>query len=450
VPVLGPGHAGEANEGADAVAGLIEETRRGLRMRGAPRAAGIALVVLGAAVAVAVAVTTPWQSLRGTAQVAAPDPTRDFTPGQIARADAFDAAVNAPVYLSLALTLVVAGVLILTPFGAWVVGRLKGPWWLRALLGIVGLSAVSLLIKWPLGMWYESRLRDYGLSTQHWPAWTADRLKSFGVQTVLVAIMVFAVVWLARRAPERWWIPAAAGAFLLTVVASFVYPIVVEPLFNDFTPLPAGPLRSDLIAMASRDGVPVEDVLVADASRRTTALNAYVSGFGATRRIVVYDTLLRAPAGEVKLVVAHELGHAKNGDVLYGTLVGALGAAAGACLLFLVVSSGGLRRRAAVPSVGDPRAVGLLLGLMSLATVLSGPAENVVSRQIEARADVHALDLTRDPATFAAMQKRLAVTNISDLSPDAFEYFMYASHPTTPQRLALARSWARLHGLPEP
>ncbi|WP_344937632.1 M48 family metallopeptidase [Sphaerisporangium flaviroseum] len=428
----------------------IEQGRRGPRAGGRWRAAGIALVVLGAAVAAVVAVTTPWQSLPGAAPAVTPDPARDFTAQQIARADAFDAAVSVPVYLSLAVTLVVAGVLILTPFGAWLVARLRGPWWVRALLGVLALSAVSLLIKWPLGMWYETRLREFGLSTQEWPAWSADRLKSFGVQTVLIAIMVLAVVWLARRFATRWWIPAAAGAFALTVAASFIYPVVVEPLFNDFTPLPPGPLRSDLIAMASRDGVPVEDVLVADASRRTTSLNAYVSGFGATRRIVVYDTLLRAPANEVELVVAHELGHAKNGDVLYGTLVGALGAAAGACLLFLVVSFRPIRRRAGVETVADPRAVGLVLGLMSLAGVLAGPAQNVVSRQIEARADVHALDLTRDPATFAAMQKRLAVTNISDLSPSAFEYVLYASHPTTPQRLALARSWARLHGLPEP
>ncbi|MEV7970583.1 M48 family metallopeptidase [Sphaerisporangium sp. NPDC088356] len=432
------------------MAGLTEKARGGVRAGGGVRAAGIALVLLGVAVAAVVALTTPWRSLPGAAPAVTPDPARDFSSGQIARAAAFDAAVNVPVYLSLAVTLVVAGVLVLTPFGAWVVGRLRGPWWLRALLGVLALSAVSLAIKWPLGMWYETRLRAFGLSTQQWPAWSADRLKSFGVQTVVIAIMVLAVVWLARRSPRRWWIPAAAGAFLLTVAASFVYPVVVEPLFNDFTPLPQGRLRSDLIAMASRDGVPVEDVLVADASRRTTALNAYVSGFGATRRIVVYDTLLRAPAGEVELVVAHELGHAKNGDVLYGTLVGALGAAAGACLLFLVVSPPSVRRRTGVASVADPRAVGLLLGLMSLTTVLSGPAENIVSRQIEARADVHALDLTRDPATFAAMQKRLAVTNISDLSPNAFEYVMYASHPTSPQRLALARSWVRLHGLPEP
>ncbi|WP_214413727.1 M48 family metallopeptidase [Sphaerisporangium fuscum] len=432
------------------VTGVAGEAGRGERAGAGARAAGIALVVLGVALAAVVAVTTPWHPLPEGAPPVTSDPARDFTAAQIARAEAFDTAVSVPAYLSLAVSLAFAGALVLTPFGARAAARLKGPWWARTLLAVLAISAVSLLLKWPLGMWYETRMRAYGLSTQDWAGWSADRLKSFGVQTVITAIMVLAVVWLARRAPRTWWIPAAAGAFVLTVVASFVYPVVVEPLFNKFTPLPEGRLRAELIAMASRDGVPVEDVLVADASRRTTALNAYVSGFGATRRIVMYDTLLKAPENEVELVVAHELGHAKNGDVLYGTLVGALGAAAGACLLFLVVSWPPLRRRTGVPAVGDPRAVGLLLGLMSLATVLSGPAQNVVSRQIEARADVHALDLTRDPVTFVAMQKRLAVTNISDPSPSAFDYFMYASHPTTPQRLSLARSWARANGLPSP
>ncbi len=238
------------------------------------------------------------------------------------------------------------------------------------------------------------------------------------------------------------------GAFALTVGASFVYPVVFEPVFNDFHAMPAGPLRTNLMAMADRDGVPVEDVLVADASRRTTALNAYVSGFGATRRIVVYDTLLKAPQPEVELVVAHELGHAKNRDVLYGTLVGAMAAALGAILLFLGFPL--LRRRTGIASITDPRAVGVIIGLMTLATFLSGPLQNLLSRAIEARADVHALDLTRDPVTFVAMQKRLASTNISDLSPDAVEYVLYASHPTTPQRIALARSWAALNGVPGP
>ncbi|MEV4090762.1 M48 family metallopeptidase [Streptosporangium saharense] len=416
---------------------------------GGARGAGIALAVLGAATLAVVAFTTPWRALPEAAPYVAPDPARDFSPEQIARAEAFDAAVSLPSYLSLGLTLVVAGVLVATPLGARLLGRLRGPWWLRALLGVLAISVVVAALRWPLGMWSETYLREYGLSTQTWGSWSADRIKNTAIGAVLTAIMVVAVIALARRY-RRWWLPAAIGAFALTVLASFAYPVVVEPLFNDFRPMPAGALRSDLLAMAAKDGVPVEDVLVADASRRTTALNAYVSGFGATRRIVVYDTLLRAPADEVELVVAHELGHAKAGDVLYGTLVGALGAACGACLLYLITSAGPVRRRTGVSSAADPRAVGLLMGLLSLAAVLSGPAQNVVSRHIEARADAHALDLTRQPATFVAMQKRLAVTNISDLSPNIVEYLLYASHPTTPQRIAMARSWALLNGAGEP
>ncbi|GLW10532.1 Ste24 endopeptidase [Microtetraspora sp. NBRC 13810] len=413
------------------------------------RGAAWALIGLGAAIGVVVGVTTPWRVLAAGAPAVAVDPARDFTAAQIARAAEFDSALSLPSYLSLALTLVFAGLLIVTPFGARVLSAARGPWWLRVVCGVVALTAVVEVLRWPLGMWYETYVRAYGLSTQTWSSWSADRLLNLGVRTLLVAFMVVAVVGLARRFP-RWWIPAAAGAFVLTVAASFVYPVAVEPLFNDFRPMPAGQLRTDLLAMAARDGVPVEDVLVADASRRTTALNAYVSGFGATRRIVVYDTLLGAPENEVQTIVAHELGHAKNDDVLHGTLEGGLAAAFGACLLFLVTSPGSVRRRAGIASLADPRAAGLLMGLLSVASVLSGPAQNVVSRHIEARADVHALDLTRDPGRFVAIQKRLAVANISDLSPDPVEYVLYASHPAGPERIATARSWALLNGMPEP
>ncbi|MGW0803083.1 M48 family metallopeptidase [Nonomuraea sp. NPDC002799] len=407
------------------------------------RQAGVALVLLGL-VMVAVAVfSTPWHLLTS----GPPEPARDFTAAQIARSQAFDAATTLPSYLSLALTVIFTGLLVATPFGAKVLGRLKGPWWLRVVLGVVVITVIVEVIRLPLGIWFETILRDYGLSVQDWAGWAGDRLKSLGVETFLLCLMLVVLVALARKV-RRWWIPAAIGAFALALVASFVYPVVFEPLFNDFTSMREGPLRANLLTMAERDGVPVEDVLVADASRRTTALNAYVSGFGATRRIVVYDTLLQAPQREVELVVAHELGHAKYGDVLYGTLIGGLGSAFGAILLFLVF--GPLRRRTGVASVADPRAVGAIIGLMTLGSLIMGPLQNLITRHIEARADVHALDLTRDPATFIAMQKRLAITNISDLSPDAVEYVLYASHPSSPERIALARSWAKLNGVPVP
>ena len=264
------------------------------------------------------------------------------------------------------------------------------------------------------------------------------------VASALTALVLLAVFALVRVAPRTWWAWAANVTAGLVVAGSFAYPLVVEPVFNEFRSLPAGELRTDLLALADRDDVPVGDVLVADASRRTTALNAYVSGFGSTRRIVVYDTLVaKATPAEVRLVVAHELGHAKRQDVLVGTMLGALGAAAGVCLLALLLTTGLLRRTGAT-SVGDPRVIPLLLFLAVVGTLLVAPASNLVSRRVEGRADVHSLDLTRDVPTFISTEQRLARTNLGDLEPNPFLYAVFATHPSTTERISLAREWERL------
>jgi STE24 endopeptidase len=198
------------------------------------------------------------------------------------------------------------------------------------------------------------------------------------------------------------------------------------------------------MALADRDGVPVRDVLVADASRRTRAVNAYVSGLGPTRRIVVYDTMLtEAAPDEVVSVVAHELGHTKDNDVLTGTVIGALGTAAAMVFLYLLGSWTGLLRLAGVTSIGEPRAIGLLLAVAALAALTSAPVQAFVSRHIEARADAHALALTGDPATFEAMQRRLGTVNLSDPDPPTWEHVLFASHPSTVERMAAARAYAR-------
>jgi STE24 endopeptidase len=169
-----------------------------------------------------------------------------------------------------------------------------------------------------------------------------------------------------------------------------------------------------------------------------------VSGFGPTRRIVVYDTMLtEATPDEVVSVVAHELGHAKENDVLTGTLIGALGTAAGVIVLYLLGFWTGLLRLAGVSSIGEPRAIGLVLAVATLAGLIGGPAQAFVSRRIEARADAHALALTGDPATFEGMQRRLGSVNLSDPDPPTWEYLMSASHPSTVERMAAARAYAR-------
>ena len=454
--------AGEARgESAEGGASGAARARR-------PRvAAAVAAAVLFAAVAAVLALTTPWNPLPGHVpggRVRA-DPALDFTPAEIARSRAFDSAVNPPAYAGLLAGVAVILVLGFTPLGARFIGLVTARTRRRPLKVMVAAAALTALLRvagLPFDVWRESVLRRYGLSTQSWPAWLVDQLKSLGVTWVICTIALLLLYALVRRFPRYWWTGAAAGGFLLVVLVSFIYPVVVEPVFNDFHSLRQGRLRTELLAMAERDGVPVKDVLVADASRRTTSLNAYVSGFGSTRRIVLYDTLLRSPRPRIESIVGHELGHAKRDDVLWGTLVGALGIAGALCLLYLLMTSPRLLRRAGVDPGGapdepdgrrgaaDPRTIALLLALVTAGTQLAAPVQNLVSRRIEARADAHALNLTRDPSTFVSMQHELSVRNISDLSPDALEYVLWMTHPSGPDRIAMARDWARMNGVGVP
>ncbi len=407
----------------------------------------LCLTLLLTALAIALAVTVPWTVLPGADLQT--DALADFTPEQLAREVAFHRALRPTSYAALAVGLAVAALLGLTRAGARIVTAVARPfgggWVWQVLLGTLALTALGRLATLPLSARSEQVLRDYALSTQTWGSWLVDVAKGVGVGAGLTALALLVLVTLARAAPRTWWAWGALATAGLVVAGSFAYPLVIEPVFNDVKPLPPGELREDLLALAARDGVAVDGVLVADASRRTTALNAYVSGFGGSRRIVLYDTLLaEAPAREVEVIVAHELGHAAQRDVLVGTLLGALGASAAVLALALLLTSEPLRRRAGATGMGDPRVVPLVLLLVAVAGLATAPAANLVSRRIEARADVHSLDLTADPATFAASQRRLALTNLADLEPHPLAYALFATHPGVTERLALARDWERL------
>ena len=410
-------------------------------------AALIGLVVLGAALLAVIALSTPWRVLSG-GPAPTPDVMQDFSAEQIKREVAYHDALRPPALVALAVGLVASGVLGLTSMGGRIVaaaGRLGGGRWpLTIVFGVVALTVLLRLVRLPLALRAESVRRRYGLSTQDWGSWSLDVAKSVGLSAAVLSVALVTLYFVVRRSPGHWWAWAGIAGAALVVVASFGYPLVVEPLFNTFSSLPPGELRSSLIALAERDGVAVDDVLVADASRRTTALNAYVSGLGATRRIVVYDTLVeRATPDEVRLVVAHELGHVVDNDVRDGTLVGALGVAAAMPLLYLLLTWAPILRRSGVTSLADPRSLALVMFVVSVLTLMTGPVQSLVSRRVEARADVHSLDLTRDPGTFVSTERRLATTNLSDLEPNRLLYWFFATHPSAPERIALARAWAR-------
>jgi Zn-dependent protease with chaperone function len=402
------------------------------------RTAWVATVLLGAGLLVLVLIGTPWTPLSG---VPASSPGTDFTAGEVARVNAYRADVLAWSTLAWVLSILVPVAIGFSPLGRRLASRLRvRRWYLLVPLVVIAVALAGNLLTLPSGIVVERADRRFGLSTQNWGGWARDRAVGWALGTLALVALALLLVGFARRWRTWWWVPAGVVAATLVLGVSFAYPVLVEPRFNSFTPMQAGALRNDLLQLARHDGIPVKDVLVADASRRTTSLNAYVSGFGSTRRIVVYDTLLKAGPENVRLVVAHELGHAKRNDVLHGTLLGALAAAFAVVLLRLLVGS----------RLADPRRTALLLALIAVGTTVAAPAEMLVSRRIETRADVHALTLTGDPVGFARMQHDLAVTNIAALDPAPWRFAMFASHPTPPQRIEAARAWGSQHGIVVP
>jgi STE24 endopeptidase len=381
----------------------------------------------------------PWNPVPG-GDLDPVDPRSVFTPEQIERAEAFARQARLWSWSSMAVSLAVACWLGFTRRGRALFARLPGPWWGQVPLAVGVVELLRRLLTLPFAVLLRRERLDRGLTNQGWGGFAADLAKSELLGIVLTSLGLLAVLGCARRWRRAWPAVAGAGLGVLVLAGSFVYPLVVEPLFNDFEPLAGGPLRTAIMQLAEEEGVTVDDVLVADASRRTTTLNAYVSGFGGTRRVVVYDNLVEdLPPDETLSVVAHELAHARHGDVVTGSLLGASGALVGVGLLSLALS--GLRRRGG-PALTEAAVVPVVLALVALASLASAPVSSTVSRQIETRADVDALRATDDPEAFIAMQTQLGLRSLSDPTPPAWSQLWFGSHPTGLTRIALAQRLA--------
>ena len=311
----------------------------------------------------------------------------------------------------------------------------------RPLLAGAVVSVTLVAVTLPLGAVMRQRSIDVGLTTRSWGGWAVDVAQSAAIGAVLAAVGAALAVFLARRFGRRWWLPGSAVAVLIGAGFLYAGPVVIDPLFNRFDPLPAGELRSDVLALADEAGVDVGEVYEMDASKRTTAANAYVTGLGGSKRVVIYDTLIEDFTPEqTRLVVAHELAHVKHRDVpnglLYVLLVAPFGVFAIARLTERWAGS-------------DPRrwvpALALALGVVSTPVTM---ISNQVSRRVEARADATALTLAGDGSAeaFVGFQRKIALQNVSDPDPPAWLHALLGTHPTTVQRIGIAERYASRTG----
>ncbi|MGA9859975.1 MAG: M48 family metalloprotease [Solirubrobacteraceae bacterium] len=319
--------------------------------------------------------------------------------------------------------------------------ELVGRRWRRPALGgaltagalSLGLTAPAL----PLRALSRRRAMAVGLDTQSWGGWAGDVAKAGAIQTVFASAAGAAMVAATRRWPRGWWAPVAVGSVGLGAGLAALAPVVLDPIFNAFAPLPEGQTRSDVLALARDAGVTVGEVYSVDASRRTTAANAYVTGLGPTKRVVLFDTLLdRYSRDEIRLVVAHELGHVRHRDVprgvLYAAIVAPAAALAAQRLSWAITDERGTP--AALP------ALALAAALVSAPTGLIG---NRLSRAMERRADHFSLQLAGAPDAFVSFERTIALQNVADLDPPRWVSRVLSTHPPTAERIGAAVAFAQ-------
>jgi len=290
-------------------------------------------------------------------------------------------------------------------------------------------SIILFLIILPL-QYYREFVVDhrFALSNQAPPAWFVDVLKDRAISLIINTLGLTTIYALIIYLPKHWWIAAAAIFILFIIIASFISPVIIDPLFYKFSVLEDKQLTNEIIKITQKAGISIGSILVADTSKKTNRVNAYFTGVGKTKRIVIYDNLLNQyTKKEVLSVIAHEVGHWKYKHIVKNIAMGA----AGIIILFFIMYllKSGLQPGASVKLV---LILFILFGLISYITM---PLQNFVSRYFERQADKIAVELIADPQTQLLMLEKLARSNLANVKPNNIVKYLIYSHPPIMERI---------------
>jgi STE24 endopeptidase len=319
-----------------------------------------------------------------------------------------------------------------------------------AIIIFIAFNIILYIVMLPLQYWRGFVLgHRFGLSNQSLSAWFIDVLKDRAISLLINSGIMTLLYVLIIKIPKNWWIAAGAVLILFFILANFIYPIVIDPLFYKFTPLKDEVLQKEINAMTDKAGINIDKILIADASRKTNTINAYFTGIGSTKRIVIYDNLLNNHSrGEVLSVIAHEIGHWRYRHILYNTIIGCAEIILLVFILKMVQHGIGINAATAPAQTGFsfPAAFGqpmnfgvkliaILFILYSFLSYLSMPLDNLISRKFERQADAASVSLTGDPATQVKIFENLAVTNLSNVRPGKVLEYIIFSHPPIMERI---------------
>jgi Zn-dependent protease with chaperone function len=320
------------------------------------------------------------------------------------------------------------------------------PHWLGTVIVFAALyRALDWLLARPLAF-YGGYLRPhaYGLSAQTLEKWLRDSVLRLGVSTLLAVAVAVGLYFCIRKFPRRWWLAATTALVPFLLFVTLIEPLWVAPLFNDFGSMQDPALEAKILGLAERAGIEGSRVFEVNKSIDTHTVNAYVTGFLASKRIVLWDTLLaKLDEPEVLFVMAHEMGHYVLNHVLQGvafaTLLAGLGLYAVQRVAPLVIRR--FRERLRFESVSDVAALPLILVLLELGSFAILPVGLAFSRHIEREADRFGLELVQDGHAAALAFVKLQQTNLANPRPGPLFVWWRASHPTLGDRIDFANTY---------
>lgn len=318
------------------------------------------------------------------------------------------------------------------------------PWrWLQTFFYAALFIVVTAALTFPLTM-YEgfTREHDYGMSNQTFDAWLNEYFIALAVNVVLSSIFIVGIYAIVRRAPNTWWIWGTAATAAFMTIAIMLAPVYISPLFNDYTPMPEGQLKEEILSMARASGVPADNVYVVDQSRQTKRISANVQGIFGTTRISLNDNLLdRSTPAEVKSVMGHEIGHYVLGHIF--ELIVYFSLMAGVGFAFVQWGFHALHRAFGgfwgVRDIADPAGLPVVFLLFAVYGLIATPVQNTIIRSNEAEADIYGLNAAREPDGFATIALKLS--EYRKISPTPLEEFIFFDHPSGRSRISMAMHW---------
>ena len=357
-----------------------------------------------------------------------------FSPGQLADATSFERflAING---LLAQVVLVIVLVIYSRNWERFTAESAAGRIGTGLLLGMLAFAFVWLA-QLPFGLAGVAWERSHGVSKQGYVEWAVDSWFALGGQFLFICAAIAIVMALARPFRRTWWIPGGVVFSGLVLLFAFVSPYLIP----DLGKLHRHDLRVAAKHLAKVEGVSGVKVSVEEVHQFTTAPNAEATGFGPTKRVVLWDTLIRKPftTREIRPVIAHELAHLKRNHALKSVALFALFAFP---LAFAIAVA--TRRRG---GMYEPGAVPLAILVLTLLGIVTTPLQNAFVRRYETEADWVGLNATKDPAAQRSAMRLLAITAKARPDPPAVEHLFEDGHPTILERIKLTQEWERLRG----